>query len=140
VQVPKGLHPDGRRAWRGGVDALDAAGVDPALTCGALERYARAADRLAHVQATWERVGRPVTAPGSKGQTVAHPLLRELRDETRAVQQLADALLPPQSAGWRRGTARSPDRQAKLHRRRKTNLIPIGEKAEAAIRALDDAV
>jgi Phage terminase, small subunit len=137
VNPPRGLGRDGRRAWRAGLDALDAAGVDPALTVGALERYARAADRLAHVQATWEDAGRPVTAKGSKGQVVAHPLLRELRDETRAVQQLAEALLPPQSAGWRRGTARSPDRQAKLHRRRKTNPIPIGEKAEAALRRVD---
>jgi hypothetical protein len=124
VYAPKGLSREGRAAWRDGCTALEVAGIDPALTIGALERYARAAARLATVEAAWAGLGSPVTATGSTGQLVAHPLLKEMRDETRAVSELAKALLPAQAAGWRRGQPRSPDRQYRPSRRR-AEVVPL---------------
>jgi hypothetical protein len=86
------------------------------------------------VEATWIKLGQPVTTEGSKGQLVAHPLLRELRDETRAVHELAKALLPAAASGWSRGHARSPDRQARgPARRAEGNLLYLGERVEAAL-------
>ena len=122
---PKGLGANGRQAWRTACAGLEAAGLDPALTIGALERYARSADRLAVVEATWIKLGQPVTTEGSKGQLVAHPLLRELRDETRAVHELAKALQPAAASGWRRGPGR---------RRRSARAQIAGRRAAASLR------
>lgn len=134
VKTPRALGREGRRAWRDAVATLEAVGIDPALHVGTLERYARSVDRLATVQMAWEQAGSPATAKGSTGQVTAHPLLRELRDETRAVEQLADSLrLTPAAgatAGWRRGHARSPDRQA----RGPAKVVRLSERVQAALR------
>jgi hypothetical protein len=136
VKAPKGLGAAGRKAWRGACAALEAAGLEPGLQIGALERYAASADRLAVVEAAWIELGRPTVAEGSKQQVIAHPLLRELRDETRAVAELAKQLLPAQPSGWPRGSARSPDRQARgPARRAEGNLLYLGERVEAALAA-----
>jgi hypothetical protein len=120
LRAPRGLTAAGRRAWRDAVATLEAVGLDPALHVGTLERYAASVARLAVIEAEWRQAGSPATAKGSTGQTIAHPLLRELRDETRAVEQLADSLRSTPAAamaGWRRGNARSPDRQYRPPRR-----------------------
>ena len=128
MNAPRGLASDGRRAWHAAVAALEQVGVDAATIIGGLERYARSVDRLAAVEAAWVELGRPATSEGSQGQTIAHPLLGELRAETAACQKLAEALLPAQVAGWRRGQARSPDRQARGPARRLevVKLMPPG--------------
>jgi hypothetical protein len=62
-------------------------------------------------------------------------LLAELRAETAAIEKLAQGLMPAAPAGWRRGQARSPDRQARgaPARRREAKLIAIGPRAEQAL-------
>jgi phage terminase small subunit len=133
VNAPKGLGANGRRAWRTACAGLEPVGLDPVLHVGTLERYAHSVDRLATVQAAWEQLGSPATTTGSVGQITGHPLLRELRDETRAVEQLADSLrLTPAAgamAGWRRGHARSPDRQA----RGPAKVVRLSERVREAI-------
>jgi hypothetical protein len=134
MKPPKGLGADGRRAWREACAALEAAGLDPALTIGELERYSRAADRLAVVEAAWVELGRPVMAEGSKGQLIAHPLVAALRAETAAVHELAKALLPASAAGWRRGSARAPDRAARGPARRAGgNVFPLSPEVDALL-------
>ena len=54
----------------------------------AQDAYERAKERADLVCAEWERLGRPVLAEWSKGQTVPHPLLAEIR----AADRLADHL------------------------------------------------
>jgi hypothetical protein len=49
-----------------------------------------ALDTLDALWAEWEREGRPATTKGSTGQTVGHPLIAMIREQTQHVM----ALLP----------------------------------------------
>lgn len=77
---------------------------------GAVSRYAFACDRLARLRAAWEQLGAPATAPGSRGQATAHPLLAELRMTEATVSELCAACgvkAPTASVGWPKGRQRS---------------------------------
>jgi hypothetical protein len=46
-------------------------GVDPGTVTGRLERYARACDRLAKMEAEWTRLGEPMVGVGYKNQELS---------------------------------------------------------------------
>ena len=118
MDTPRGLESQGRAAFERAVAALVELGEDPAMSRDAVERYSRAVDMLATIRRAWVAHGRPALATGSKGQPVRHPLVAEIESQERHVLTLGEALLltpasrsRAQRGGWRRGQARSPDRQ-----------------------------
>lgn len=54
----------------------------------------------------------PATVAGSRGQTVAHPLLKELREERALLARLLDALHAGDGDGWDNLTASQRARKA----------------------------
>jgi hypothetical protein len=143
VEPPRKLGPAGRRVWRVGRDALEAVAVDVALVAPTLERLARLADVLALAEKRWADAGRPLTAPGSKGQDAPHALLRVQADVRRQIADHEKALgLTPASrsaigpSGWARGHARSPDRQ--MPPRRGARVVPL-RLSDDVERAIGDA-
>jgi hypothetical protein len=134
------LSPPARRAWREAVAELELVGRDPAEHAGRLRVYASAAGRLEELEQAWRAAGARMLAQGSRGQPVMSPELVELRELEEHVDRLADKVFgapPARLGGWQLGRARSPDRQAQgspPRRRSSGRLVPIGERAERAIR------
>jgi hypothetical protein len=120
VRVPTGLSKSACRAWREAVATLELVDRDPVEHRGRLRVYASAAGRLQEVEAAWRAAGAPMRTEGSRGQTVVHPDLVEMRALEQHVDELADKLFgtPPRLGGWQLGRARSPDRQYRPPRRR----------------------
>ena len=77
-RTPAGLGPDGRRLWRAVVDEFELRADELLL----LDKAARTADDCARLDAAV--ASGPLTVPGSTGQPVAQPLLREAR-QSRAL-------------------------------------------------------
>lgn len=123
VTTPKGLSPVGRAAFRHGAQVLRALNQDPALSAGALERYARAAGDADRLRSEWRQLGYPTLRDGEPGGRMlrVHPLLDEIRTAERLAADLGDALgLSP--LGRRRlrvggrGLAKAPDRRGDVVR------------------------
>jgi hypothetical protein len=126
VRTPAGLSVPARRAWREAVATLELLDCDPVEHRGRLRVYAGAVGRLGELEAAWRADGAKMHATGSRGQTVVHPDLVEMRALEEHIDELADKLfgVPARLGGWQLGRARSPDRQ---HRppRRKRKVVPI---------------
>lgn len=92
IPAPKGLSPAGRKLWSAVVGKYELRVDEVAV----LESACRATDRIAAMEA--ERKGR-VTATGSMGQIVVHPLVAEIRaTEAQVAQMLAKLKLPDDPA------------------------------------------
>jgi hypothetical protein len=61
--------------------------------------YEGAMERVELLRAEWERLDRPLLAKGSKGQAVAHPILRALQAAECHADHLRRGLLPPARMG-----------------------------------------
>jgi len=120
VPAPLGLSKAARRAWREAVSTLELLDRDPVEHRGRLRVYASAAGRLEELELAWRAAGAPMRTEGSRGQTVVHPDLVEMRALEQHVDELADKLFgtPASLGGWQLGRARSPDRQYRPPRRR----------------------
>lgn len=97
-----------------------ALGLDPKLVREPLRRYGASVDHLAAIESEWRRLGQPVTASGSTGQVIGHPLLRELRQQTRAVEALHEALVKEHPR----------ERMVRGTRRRGGKVVPLPLPAE----------
>ena len=76
------------------VDALQALGEPIEISSGAVERYASAVALSASLEAQWEHLGRPGTAPGGATGTapVPHPLISQISLARREAAQLGGLL------------------------------------------------
>jgi phage terminase small subunit len=117
MQAPASLSPQARESFDHAVAALTALGDDASHYADAIETFAHASERAALIRAAWEDAGRPMLRSGS-GPARAHPLVKAMQDaEVHAANLGAALLLDPasraraQRAGWRKGSARAPDRQ-----------------------------
>ena len=122
MEPPRGLEAAGRRAFDHAVATLEATGDDPSLYGDAIARYARASDMAATLRRTWVARGSPTIATGSRHNPITHPLVREIADQERHVQALAEGLLLTPMArrkasrvpGRPQGASTAPDRQRRL--------------------------
>jgi P27 family predicted phage terminase small subunit len=131
VRAPANLTRAGRAAWREAEATLVELGEDPALSRGALERYAFAVAAWRELEARWFEAGRPATSTGgSTGSVeVPHPLVAMIAQARGHAATLADRLgLDPQArrrlsrragAGRPAGAASALDRSAPPRRRLK---------------------
>src|SRR2546430_15985174 len=94
---PADLRAAGRRLWASVVADFDL-GPDE---IGALVEACRTADELADLRAAL--TGQPMTVLGSTGQTVANPLLAEVRRHRATLGQLLERLSLPRSEERRVG-------------------------------------
>lgn len=100
--APRGLNGPGKALWAA---VLAEFGLNPA-ELAVLHELCRTTDELDEMKA--ELAGESHTVPGSKGQPRAHPLLTEIRQHRRLVDQLVVALglpLPTEVLGRRRSAA-----------------------------------
>jgi P27 family predicted phage terminase small subunit len=100
VRPPARLTPAGRRAWREAEATLVELGEDPALSAGALDRYAFAVSAWRELEARWLEAGRPATALGGSTGTVEvpHPLVAQLATARSHAAELGERLgLDPQA-------------------------------------------
>jgi integrase len=74
VQMPDGLHFEGRAAWRAAVETLESIGERPERSGTALRLYAEATDTLAYLRRTWVAEGRPIVTMTKSGRELAHPM------------------------------------------------------------------
>jgi phage terminase small subunit len=127
VRAPAGLSTPARRAWREAVATLELLDRDPVEHRGRLRVYAGAAGRLEELEQAWRADGANMHSEGSRGQTVVHPDLVEMRALEEHVDELADKLfgVPPRLGGWQLGRARSPDRQWHPPRRRRAEIVAL---------------
>jgi hypothetical protein len=86
---PADLRDEGRRLWDSVATEFEL-GPDEV---GALIEACRTADELADLRAAL--TGEPMTVTGSTGQTVAHPLLAELRRHRETFSRLLERLSLP---------------------------------------------
>lgn len=94
--VPKGLAESGKALWRSIVKSYDLRPDELVW----LEQACRAQDRIQEMEA--ERDGR-LTAKGSMGQLIAHPLLQEVRTHEAQIAGLLARLKLPDLAGENAG-------------------------------------
>jgi hypothetical protein len=97
---PKGLAAGGKAVWRSVIDAGYA--LDPAELV-LLHRLCRAVDVLDRLDIELEDMG--ICTGGSTGQPRANPLLSEMREQVKLIDQLQRSLalpLPGESHGTRR--------------------------------------
>lgn len=92
VAEPAGLGPAGVDLW----SRLTGKYVFRPDELTVLERAARAADRITAME---DELGSAVTATGSMGQTVVHPLIPEIRAHTALVASLMKQLNLPDDDG-----------------------------------------
>jgi hypothetical protein len=120
---------DYRRATELGRRIVAEGGADPDLRAEAVAAFADRCARAWLLRDRWERAARPTSAKGSKGQTVAHPMLAALERAETALLAAERALAP--SVDGRIG-ARLPHLKADL---RKPRPAPLGESPAARLRA-----
>ena len=63
------------------------------------ELYEQALERCQQLRAEWESLDSELIVRGSRGQPVAHPLIRAMQDAERHAAQLAKLLAAPARAG-----------------------------------------
>ena len=102
VQAPRDFDDRARKLWNGVQRALREQGTFQDSDAGALERYVRALDRAIVARAELAKHGK-LTATGSQGQPVPHPLLRVARESERDAHEYAEALLLTPRARRRAG-------------------------------------
>lgn len=103
VAAPNGLRVAGAKMWRDLVAKYDFRLDELAL----LERACRATDRIASMEV---ELGDRVTATGSMGQVVVHPLIPEIRAHSALVASLMRQLKLPDD-GSDAGEAGQPNQQ-----------------------------
>jgi P27 family predicted phage terminase small subunit len=126
LRPPRGLDSTGRAAWRNAAFTLEAIGEDPALSHGALDRYARAVSMVASLRREWVRDGSHGVRIGPRGGISVHPLLRAIERAERAAHQIGETLgLTPMArsrlgrrVGRPAGASSAPDRQTVVPLRR----------------------
>jgi len=64
-----------------------------------LEDACSEADLISAMTQEWQALGRPMTAKGSMGQIISHPMLQELRQHRNALRQLILAMKLPADPG-----------------------------------------
>jgi len=109
ARAPHGLGSRGRRLWRAVVEDFTPAQHELEL----LTEACRTLDRVEALQA--ELADAPLTAEGSRGQLVAHPLAAELRSERQLLARLLSQLGIPEGeegAEWDNLTASQRARKA----------------------------
>ena len=131
MRPPAKLTPAGRAAWREASATLVELGDDPALSAGALDRYAFAVSAWRELERQWLEAGRPATSVGGSTGVVEvpHPLVAMVERAREHAAALGDRLgLDPQarrrlsrraSAGRPAGAASAADRAAPPRRRLK---------------------
>ena len=131
MKPPARLGLLGKAAWREAEATLVELGEDPALSAGALARYAFAVSAWRELERQWLELGRPATTVGgSTGSVeVPHPLVAQLVSARAHAAELGERLgLDPQArrklsrragAGRPPGAASAPDRAAPPRRRLK---------------------
>lgn len=107
---PDDLDNEARALWRKTRKQLQAQGTWQDQDKTTLERYIRAEARARLAR---EERGERMTTLGSKGQEVAHPLLRVEREAEQDAQRYAEALLLPASAR-QRADVKPPAKGGKL--------------------------
>jgi phage terminase small subunit len=97
-RAPSGLAAAGKRLWTSIQGDLPADWELDARECGHLERACHIADRIAALDAEVRRDG--VTVSGSRGQTVVHPAVAEIRQLELVRLRLLSAIevVDPQEA------------------------------------------
>jgi phage terminase small subunit len=121
LRPPTSLDAPGRAAWKEACATLRAQGEDPAVSAGAILRYAGAVSMAASVRAEWVAAGRPGVIVGPRGRISAHPLPVLLARLERDAADLAEPLgLTPaarrrmaRGIGRPTGAASAPDRTAR---------------------------
>lgn len=103
--APKGLRPAGAKLWRDLVGKYDFRLDELAV----LERVCRAADRIAAMEV---ELGDRVTATGSMGQVVVHPLIPEIRAHSALIAALMRQLKIPDGDAGESGVAQPNQHRA----------------------------
>jgi P27 family predicted phage terminase small subunit len=134
LRAPRGLDPAGQATWRSARQTLEAIGENPALSRGAIDRYAAAVSMVAALRAEWKRLGHPAVLTGSRGGVSAHPLPRMIERAERQAAELGELLgLSPLArrklgrhvqGGRPPGAASAPDRAAPPRRALRTAGTP----------------
>jgi hypothetical protein len=94
-RAPAGLGKAGRRLWRSVSDGL----VLRADELAVLEAAARTADQVATLEAAV--AASPPMIPGSRGQSILHPAIAELRLQRQLLSSLLGRLdVPEEEAGF----------------------------------------
>ena len=116
----EGKRADYERGIELGRAKVASAGLDAALAGEAVNSYAPALERAYVLRDSWDRLGQPALARGSKGQPVPHPLITAIEAAERHLAA-ADAALTRRrverrgnTTGRSLGQPRSPDRAAKV--------------------------
>lgn len=92
-ETPSGLDVAGERLWRDITETFDF--TDEPAKLAILERAAKTADQIARLEAA--AAEQPLTAKGSMGQLVIHPLVAEIRQQGAALDQLLKSLKLPET-------------------------------------------
>lgn len=96
VKAPDTLGTAGRRMWNRYVGKYEFR-VDE---LGTLEDLCATADMIHDLSEAWAEDGRPMTASGSMGQLVIHPMIGEVRAQRAAANAMRRQLkLPDDDAG-----------------------------------------
>lgn len=107
VAVPKGMKAAGAALWRKVLDLYELR-PDELVT---LEKACRASDRIVAMEV---ELGDRVTATGSMGQVVVHPLIAEIRaHEAQVASLLAKLKLPDPGVGSGEGVEQPRSTQAR---------------------------
>ena len=88
----EGKRADYERGIELGRAKVASAGLDAALAGEAVNSYALALERAYLLRDSWDRLGQPALARGSKGQPVPHPLITAIEAAERHLAA-ADAAL-----------------------------------------------
>lgn len=106
--VPDGMGPGGSVLWMLIAKAYELR-PDELVT---LEDACRTTDMIDSLAAAWAEDGRPMTAKGSTGQLIIHPLIGELRTQRMARNALWRQLKLPDLGGAEGGAEANQHRAA----------------------------
>jgi phage terminase small subunit len=130
MRPPRPHDSAGRAASREAVATLTEIGEDPALSRGALHRYASAVQLARELDRQWKAEGSPGIIVGPRGGVAAHPLPGLIEKAERAAADLGAALgLDPQ-ARRRMGRRVGRPAGAASARDRKADVVPIPRRTE----------
>ncbi|OFT77002.1 hypothetical protein HMPREF3104_03600 [Corynebacterium sp. HMSC30G07] len=109
VLVPENLGPAGLRLWDSMVGEFDFQGEPGKVAI--LERACRVADQIEKLEEASATA--PLTAKGSTGQLIIHPLIQEIRAQTTTLNTLIKSLGLPDSDAEAVERAQRRERQAR---------------------------